>query len=216
MPSKRNRKKELEDLLQFVEFTNLFRSVERLIWFKGVKGRERAGEHAFQLAFVCWFANYCFKLGLDPLRLILIAFAHDLHEAYAGDTPAFLPGRNGAHTPNRQEKERREREARARIKRELGKIFPPIIEAMEAYVEQKDEESRFVYAMDKLLATMNVALDDGRSWKRLGLAIETVDLYKRPRVARHAYVLELYEELFKKLMANRKKFFAALKEAAPR
>jgi hypothetical protein len=40
---------ELAELIRWVRFTNEFRRLERLIWFKGVKGRERNGEHCYQL-----------------------------------------------------------------------------------------------------------------------------------------------------------------------
>ncbi len=205
------RKKELLDLMKFVKFTNLFKSVERLIWFKGVDRRECDGEHTFQLAIVCWFVNERCKLGLDLQTIIEYALVHDLLETYAGDTPAFVDKGNGTETPCREDKLLREALAMKRITQEWGKLFPTLIKRLESYEAQKDAESNFVYAMDKLLATLNIALDEGRTNHRLGLSLETVDLYKRPRIARHQLVLELYEEHFKMLLANRDTLFPLLK-----
>ena len=209
---RKKRKSELADLMKFVEFTNLFKSVERLIWFKGVDTPERDGEHAFQLAIVCWFVNERSKIGLSTLLLIEYALVHDLVETYANDTPAFVKNGNGhVETPCRRDKEKREAIAMKRIQSEWGENFPTLVERMESYNAQTDEESRFVYAMDKLLAEINIALDGGRANIRLGVSIETMDLYKRPRVSRHPFVLELYEEHFKILMANRDMLFPTAK-----
>ncbi len=200
---------QLADLMQFTEFINLFKSVERLIWFKGVDGRERDGEHVFQVAITCWFAIERFGLGLDPFKTMVYALVHDLVEAYADDTPAFRKNGDGcAETPCRIEKQARERASMERIRREWGEKFPSLVAHLDAYEAQADEESRFVYAMDKFVAEMNVVQDGGRANKLLGVDIETLDLYKRPRIARHPFVLALYEEHFKILLANRDTLFA--------
>lgn len=207
-------KKELLDLMKFVEFTNLFKAQERLIWFKGVDTRERDGEHAFQLAIVCWYANDRCKLGLDVQRLIEYALVHDLVETYAKDTPAFVNNGNGSETPCRENKRTREMFAMKRIKKMWHKTFPAMVHRLESYDMQEDSESKFVYAMDKLLAQINITLDDGRTNFRLDTTLETVDAYKRPRISRHPYVLELYDELFKTWAANPEKYFPLKLKAA--
>lgn len=120
------RAKELSDLIEFVEFTNLFRKVERLIWFKGVEGRERVGEHSFQLALVCWFVNERCELGLNTGLMIEYPIVHDIFETYAEDTPAFgTHYENGEPIPQRSDKAAREKAAERRIIREWGEKFPP-------------------------------------------------------------------------------------------
>jgi putative hydrolase of HD superfamily len=208
------RKKELLDLMKFVEFTNLFKAQERLIWFKGVDTCERDGEHAFQLAIVCWYANERFKLGLDIQRLIEYALVHDLVETYAKDTPAFVNNGNGGETPCRDDKRMREFFAMKRIKKLWRKTFPAMVHRLDAYDLQTDSESRFVYAMDKLLAQINITLDDGRTNFRLDTTLEAVDAYKRPRISRHPFVLELYDELFKTWLADPQKYFPGKLKAA--
>lgn len=212
MPTRR--KKELLDLMKFVEFTNLFKAQERLIWFKGVDTRERDGEHAFQLAIVCWYANDRFKLELDLQRLIEYALVHDLVETYAKDTPAFVNNGNGGETPCRDKKRVREIFAKKRIKKLWRKTFPAMVNRLETYDLQTDAESRFVYAMDKLLAQINITLDDGRTNFKLDTPLEIVDAYKRPRISKHSFVLELYDELFKAWLADPQKYFPTKLKAA--
>lgn len=210
---RKKRGKELSDILRFVDFTNTFKAVERLIWYKGVDRRECDGEHTYQLAMLGWFVNERCGLGLNTQRIIEYALVHDKPETYANDTPAFVNNGNGAETPCRIAKQAREKASEERIKKEWGKVFPSLVKRMEEYNAQADEESRFVYALDKFLAQMNIARDGGRTNHKLGVSLETLDLYKRPRVARHPVVLELYEELFKTLLARKHQlFFCADKE----
>lgn len=204
-----NVKQQLVELMDFTEFINLFKSIERLIWFKGVEGRERDGEHVFQVVITCWFAIERFGLELDTLKTMYYALVHDLVETYAGDTPAFIKNSNGCgETPCRIAKAERERKSMERIRAEWSDTFPSLIRYMDAYEAQADEESRFVYAMDKLVSEINVSQDDGRTNKLLGLDIKTLDLYKRPRIAKHPFVLKLYDAHFALLLRNQKQLFA--------
>lgn len=188
---------QLKELIAFVNFINKFRAIERTIWFSGVEGPERDGEHSYQVAMVAWFMNARFALGLNTERLIMYTLVHDLVEVYAGDTPAFpdLFGYVQVQKLTHADKKERERLARTRIFQEWEAQFPEMIEAMQEYERQKDEESCFVYAMEKLLAEINIFQDEGKTWKRLCLSLRKVDAYKRPRVAKHLYVKALYEEL---------------------
>ena len=47
--------KEVAVLLRWVRFVNEFRSIERMIWYKGAHTQERNGEHCYQLIMVAWF-----------------------------------------------------------------------------------------------------------------------------------------------------------------
>ena len=208
-----NRKLELSDLMQFTEFLNTFKAIERLVWFKGVEGRERNGEHVFQLCLSCWFIiNRC-NLKLNLYRVFMLALVHDLVETYAGDTPAFgshYP--NGELAPSHKDKTDREKNALQRIRQEWGSKFPEMVSVIDDYEWKIDEESRFVYALDKLLPIINIYQDGGRSWHELGVGPETHDLYKRPKIAQHKVVAELYEVLFETLMNDRDKLFPSAKE----
>lgn len=188
------RRLELADLIAFVEFINQFRRVERLIWYKGQERREQDGEHCFQLAIVAWFVrDRCNLQRLDLERILTYALVHDLPETYEGDSCWF------AHPdypqPSFANKEAREKVAKERIEKEWGVTFPSMVEALQRYCLQEDEESRFVYALDKLVSDLNVYEDEGRTNVRLGVTRAEQQAYKVPRIARHKHIAELYEEL---------------------
>lgn len=191
----------LDELMEFVSFVNEFRAIERAIWFKGVEGKERDGEHCFQLALVVWFLNQRLELGLDTGRLVFYALVHDLVEVYAGDTPAFAPPFS-TYVLRHDDKEEREAASLRRIEREWGARFSDLVRYIKKYDAQEDEESRFVYAADKLVSAMNVFQDGGRSWHKLGETLEHVLAYKLPKVQRHPAIAELFDELVAVLKAS--------------
>lgn len=129
---------DLEGLLQFVQFTNRFRQIERTIHYADVDTPERNGEHAFQLALVCWFVNARLEVGLDECRLMRIALVHDLVETYAGDTPAFADtdGCITGSTLNRKDKKQREQAALERIHAEWNDAFPEMLTFLRAYEDR--------------------------------------------------------------------------------
>jgi 5'-deoxynucleotidase YfbR-like HD superfamily hydrolase len=196
-----SRENQMDDLLAFVDFTNLFRKIERTIWFKGVEGQERNGEHVFQLAMIAWFIIVRFGLRLNLSLVIEYSLCHDLVETYADDTPAF-PHPDRLTQPLHMDKEKREQAALERIIREWGDHFPDMVERMQVYLERTDEESRFVYALDKLVAEMNIYADDGRTNQILRVTREMSEAYKRPRTAFHPLIKQLYEELLNRSTDN--------------
>jgi len=214
-PSRKRREernRELADIIEFVEFTNRFRSIERTIWFKGVEGRERNGEHTFQLSFTAKYVNHRCGLFLQDKLLTDYAEVHDLIETYAQDTPAH-PDPERPNQPTHVDKEKRERAARKRISEEWGARYPAMVQAMWRYHAQSDEESRFVYALDKLVANLNIYCDEGRTNHKLGATLEWELGYKRPRMAKHPAIAELYEELVNRYSAQ-PDLFAPLQHAA--
>ena len=193
---------ELTDLLDFLRLMDQFRAIERTIWFNGVEGKERNGEHSFQLAMVCWFISTRNGLGLDTERILRYALVHDLVEVYAGDTPAFpLPEDVQRAILTHADKKQREEAALKRLEKEWRIQFPEMIEAIHEYELQGNEEAQFVYAMDKLVASANVFHDGGRAWKRLEVFFLDVDAYVRPRVSKHPLVEGFYEE-FRTILAT--------------
>lgn len=187
---------EVAELMRWVRFVNEFRRIERVIWYKGVDGRERNGEHCYQLLMVAWYLRERRAPHLDLFKVMMYVSVHDVQEIYAVDTPAFR-SRFGEFEdlPTHADKKEREAAALKRIEREWGGVFPDLIEWIEAYERQEDEESKFVYALDKLLSELNIFEDRGRTDKRLGLTLKEKVSYKRPRIAKHPLLLEYYDEL---------------------
>jgi putative hydrolase of HD superfamily len=121
---------------------------------------ENDAEHSFSLG----VAACCFAPLVDPaLEIGLVAqyaLVHDLVEVYAGDTSVYTDA------TRRAAKVERERAAFDRIVAENQNRFPWLVERLGAYIAAADPESRFVYAMDKLLPHAVVLLADAHPLRR--------------------------------------------------
>lgn len=186
-----------QHLLRLNRFTNRFRAIERSIHFKGVEGRERNGEHAFQLSFMAKQINAIAGLGLDNGIIGNMAEAHDLVEVEAGDTPMFPDVFRGIDDqPSHVDKQQREEAAYVRILQEFGATFPFVAD-IRTYLDQKIPEAQFIHALEKLIAVMNVFQDEGRSWRLLCVPIDEADRRHRERASKHEAVKLWYEEVLK-------------------
>lgn len=191
----------VRECLRFVKFINRFRREPRLIWYRGKvddngnRVPELVGEHSFQLSIFAWYIRDRYLPHLNREKLMMYAQVHDLPEIYAGDTPAF-PDPNGVIKANltHADKEEREQKARLRIEREWEGAFPSMIQALRDYEAQEDEESRFIYALDKFLAEMNIYEDNDYTDITLGVSRQMKEDYKKPRIGKHPFLAELYEE----------------------
>ena len=101
------------------------------------------------------------------------------------------------------DKKQRESIAIKQLENQFNTVFPDMIEALYAYEAQEDEESKFVYALDKLISEINIYQDAGRTDKTLRVTLEEKSLYKREKVARHVKILELHDELMAYMRAFR-------------
>ncbi|MFB4310610.1 HD domain-containing protein [Actinomadura sp. GTD37] len=116
--------------------------------------QENDAEHSFSLG----LAAICIAPLVDPtLDTALVSkysLVHDLPEIYAGDVSVY------AQEEVRAGKARRETEAREQLAKNFGDLFPDLIATLDAYADQDDRESRFVYALDKLLPHAMVLIGD--------------------------------------------------------
>ena len=94
---------------------------------------------------------------------------HDLVEVYAGDTPAVQKGYEEA----KRTKQEREEKAALRLRKEFGE-FPELHDLIDAYELRSDEESKFIYALDKIIPVMNIYLDEGHSWKIHDISLDDI------------------------------------------
>jgi putative hydrolase of HD superfamily len=190
------------DLLRLNAFVNQFRAIERSIHYKGVEGRERNGEHAFQLSFMAKQINPRAGLGLDNARIGDMAEAHDLVEVYAEDTPMFPDVFRGIDDqPSHEDKRQREEAAYRKIHEEFGDTFGFVAD-IRTYLDQAIPEAVFISALEKLIAVMNIFQDEGRSWRLLCVPIEEADRRHRARASKHESVKLWYEEVLEMIWAD--------------
>jgi putative hydrolase of HD superfamily len=110
------------------------------------RSRETDIEHSYSLAMASWQLASALGLQLNHEKILKYALIHDLPEVYAGDTPLF--------STNSKHDEQADKEAAAIAR--LRQQFPEsdLVETLESFYAQRDEESKFVKAMDKLVALL--------------------------------------------------------------
>lgn len=181
--------KDLTGLLELMKMTHQFRTIERVIHMIDSDRLENDMEHSFQLALCGWYVITTDKLSLDVNKVIKYALLHDLVEVYAGDTPAHDPDPE-IHASKKQ----REHDALITLREKFSE-FPDMTETIEEYEKRQDEESKFVYALDKVLSSLNIYLSGGRSWKVHNISLAQVIAYKEDKVKVSPAVEEYFNEM---------------------
>jgi putative hydrolases of HD superfamily len=190
----------MEDLFKFVEFTQKFQKVQRVILIKDEERWENDAEHSYQLALVAWYIINKEKLNLDLNKIIFMAIAHDLVEIYAGDTYIF----------GTQELKASKKEREAKAIKMIGSEFPEfdtLIPFIQEYEERTSEESKFIYALDKLLPNINNVLDNGRIWHREKVTYEMLRNDKDSKIAVSPEIEKYWKEFIEILEKDKEKLF---------
>ena len=187
----------IEHLIRFSELLERLRTVERTILAPGKDRSENDVEHSYMLAMLAWYIISAERLTLDVSKALMYCLAHDLVEAYAGDT-YFLKN----SPEEKSEKRRKEHEAFERIKSEFPD-FPDLIHSIEAYEGRVDDESKFVYALDKLQPVLAIYLDRGRSFHKFDLSFDELIANKKGKFD-YFPVVETYWQQFIEILAKNK------------
>lgn len=189
------RPQSIGDLLKFVKLTHEFQQVRRAVLVNSEERQENDLEHSGQLALIALYVCDTAKLPLNRGLVLEYALVHDLVEAYAGDTHFYdAAGRAG--------KKEREEAARLRLKQEFPEAqrFHELIEAYEA---KADDESKFVYALDKLLPIVNIYLDKGRTWQVDGISFDALATHKAAPISVSLDIKAYYDQLLEILEQNK-------------
>lgn len=184
----------------FMTLLHRFHTIDRVAEVPTLPRQTNAVEHSYQLAMLAWYIVASEKLPLNLEKVLKYALAHDIVEAYAGDTPVN-------DVEGQKTKKAREAAAFVRLKEEFSE-FPDMLQTLEAYEERQDEESLFVYALDKCVDPLNAVMSTDREpyWKKHQVPYEVHRAYKDPRIALSSYITSLWSALSKEL-ADKKDFF---------
>ncbi len=177
-------------------FAEIIREVP---WPQSDRLYENDAEHSFSLALVGMALGG--TIGLNPEKITYYAISHDLPEVFAGDVSVW-------DEEGRKKKAENEAEAVKRIKEELYKT-PVLGEAVDEYNKFQDEESRFVYALDKLMPFIMVVAD-GNWFRKMGISHEKFlkkHEEQRVKVAKHPVVLQWYDEMFELTESQKDELF---------
>lgn len=192
-------KTRLEQILDFVGFINRLQRVERRILINNSERFENDLEHQYQLALVAWYLIKSEKLKLNLRKTIQYALAHDIVEIYAGDTWVF-------DDEHRKTKVERELAAVERIQKEFPE-FSNLGQIIKKYEARQDKESRFIYALDKLVPILNIYLDGGRNWKRQKVSLQKITTKKLPMVTSSPIVRKYFDQIVRRLRKEEKNLF---------
>ncbi|MDO8742128.1 MAG: HD domain-containing protein [bacterium] len=185
----------------FVRLLHTFQSVERVAHTGDLSRRENDVEHSYFLAMLCWYLCDTLRLEYSKEKVLQYALAHDLHEAYAGDTYIF--DQEGLKT-----KKDREKNARVRIAGEFPE-FTDLHETIETYEKRSDPEARFVNAVDKFIPMIINYIQGGHTWKEFSIEHDALVAHKRDKIGDQKDVRELLEQLIVLIGRDRSKYFSA-------
>jgi putative hydrolase of HD superfamily len=194
--------KKFGQLLDFVKFTHEFQEVVRVARPPFRERFENDAKHSYQLAMVAWFLIEQDKLKLNKELCFMYALAHDLVEIYAGDT-YFLDKKHA------ESKIKREKEGLEKIKKRFSN-FKMLAKILEKYESKKDKESKFIYALDKLIPPIQIYLEDGKLWYEKMVSFESLLDNKEAKIAVSKNIDKYWQELFLELSKNKKKLFPLL------
>ena len=191
--------KKLEQLIDFVNFTHEFREVIRVARSPHNKRFENDTEHSYQLAMAAWFLIEQDELNLNTDLWLMYALAHDLVEVYAGDTYSFDKEKVASQ-------QQREKEALRKIQKRFP-FFKTLIKIIKKYEDKKDEESKFIYALDKILPMIQNYLEKGKLQRSKKVSMEDFLQTKDKKVALSPDIEKYYREIKQEFVKNKKMYF---------
>jgi 5'-deoxynucleotidase YfbR-like HD superfamily hydrolase len=163
--------------------------IERKSFIPNTDRRENDIEHSLTVATLCWYIHDKYKLELDIAKIFKYALSHDFVERYAGDVSTF------ASAEERIQKVIREKESLVRLSKELS-AFDDIIVSMKHYEDKDDEESLFVWSVDKMQQLIMGSLDNWRCYAEAGITYdEFVAKYTELSAKSSKYCQELFNSL---------------------
>jgi 5'-deoxynucleotidase YfbR-like HD superfamily hydrolase len=149
---------------------------------------ENDAEHSYMLAvFGCALADRA-SLKLDVGKVSHYALVHDLVEVFAGDTTIWAP------QEVQVTKVAREADALKVIRNRFAS-FSWIGETIEAYEQLTDQESCYVYALDKILPYIVMAAVNHQPFPPSLKAYEEKMSLARDKVARYPRLLDLFDSI---------------------
>lgn len=145
---------DLKQLLQICELTNTFNTIKRSTIRNKDGTSEDNAQHSFQLTLVAWYISDKENLGFNTERLLKYSLVHDLVAIYSGTFPAY------DIDPNIEEnKKQRELDAWSKLQKNF-KDSPDLLNSLQQYNQREDQESKFIYALDKLLPIISIEVNN--------------------------------------------------------
>lgn len=163
--------------------------IDRRHYLIGSDRAEDDIEHSFSVALLCWYLQEKLTLKLDLSKVLKYAMVHDFAERYAGDVSTF------ASPADRQKKVVQEAASVKRLAQEF-KGFPDMVQTIQNYDAKADEESLFVWTVDKMQSLILADLDNWRPHKKIKITYEAfAKKYREQLTICSPHCKEIFEEL---------------------
>ncbi len=124
---------------------------------------ESDSHHSFSLALIAYEMARQYAPELDAHKILLYSLVHDLPEIVTGDMQTLVTTSEALRA-----KAKRDEAALKEAKRHFA-AAPHIVEALEAYESKQDDESLFVFWIDKMIPIPTHFYDDGANLRALGI-----------------------------------------------
>lgn len=181
----------IDTTIQLQQLLTEFAMINRRHYLPKSDRRENDAEHSLSVAILCWYIYDTQNLDLNLSKILKYALAHDIVEIYAGDTNTY------ASIEERKLKTIRERAALEKIAADLGG-FPSFAATIEAYESKTDEESRFVWTVDKMQMLLLGHLDHWRAYREQDISYEAFHAKQTEHLEQASpYARSVFEALVK-------------------
>lgn len=145
-------------------------------------------EHTFSLALTCWFLASKIAPELSQEKILKYALAHDIVEVHAGDTYAF------SEQTLLDSKSAREDAAIDMLAKDWAD-FSAMAEYAKGYKDKRDDEAKFVYAVDKLLPDLMIHLGEREAFWHRHKITEEMQANKKLQIRASNHMAPYYEKL---------------------
>ncbi len=166
-------------------------NIQRHHYVPGTDRHENVAEHSFSVALLCWAVFNTVRPPLDLAKIFKYALAHDfLERGLNKDVSSF------ADQNSKELKKQQEAKEFKKIKEEFHD-FEELSQILQDYEEKVDEESVFVWSVDKLQPILLGHIDDWRPYKSDNISYQ--DFCKRyDKVCEECspHVKDIFKDIF--------------------
>jgi 5'-deoxynucleotidase YfbR-like HD superfamily hydrolase len=188
----------------FDELIVPFYLIERDMFVPNKEERaENDAEHSWSLAFMAFMLAPKIDKTINVEKAVVYAVVHDLVEIHAGDTSAWAPKRD------HDSKQSRERIAQEKIISDFMD-FSHLGKYLTNYHSHSDNESRFIYALDKFMNWLTVYSCGDYYYKRRNKITQEAANKKLEATRKKAYEhpgVGLYFDKLIKVINNHPEYF---------
>jgi putative hydrolase of HD superfamily len=139
--------------------------IDRSHYLAKTERRENDIEHSMTVAILCWYVHDRYQIDLDIAKILKYAITHDFVERYAGDVNTF------ASTDERNAKVQQEQKSLDRLSGEFS-TFNDMITSMQEYELKRDQESLFVWTVDKMQPLIMGDMDNWRPYAEIEITYD--------------------------------------------